>query len=581
MSHVRDMSLAESGRMKIRWVQDFMPALVAIRARFEREKPFAGKKITISIHMEAKTAFLALCLAAGGAEVHATGCNPLSTQDDVAAGLASMGVETYAMHGVNAGEYRSLLVEALSCCPDLLIDDGGDLLDLLSGDYAHLGKNLLGGAEETTTGIHRLHARARAGVLSFPMMNVNDAKCKHYYDNKYGTGQSVWDAVMHTTNLLVAGKTVVVAGYGYCGRGVAMRAKGMGANVIVTEIDPIKALEASMDGCRVMPMDEAAPQGDLFVTTTGCRDVLTRRHFEVMKNNAFLSNAGHFNVEVDCEALADMAVRVYPRRQDITGYELADGRTLNLLAEGRLVNLASGNGHPAEIMDTSFSVQALALEYLLHHASELGRQVYDIPEEIDREVSRLKLHGAGLHIDALTPEQEAFARKRLIAALDHYGWRLGTGFLSTPMILDVLAGLDISYAYRLLENEEMPGWLFMPKSGATTIWEAWEGNQKDKWIASLNHYSKGAVCEWLMNTMCGIRITGENHVTIAPKPGGDITFARASYWSICGNVTTSWERTENGYRLTVGIPANTTAEILLPDGTGRTVGAGQHRYEWK
>ena len=386
---------------------------------------------------------------------------------------------------------------------------------------------------------------------------------------------------MHTTNLLVAGKTVVVAGYGYCGRGVAMRAKGMGANVIVTEIDPIKALEASMDGCRVMPMDEAAPQGDLFVTTTGCRDVLTRRHFEVMKNNAFLSNAGHFNVEVDCEALADMAVRVYPRRQDITGYELADGRTLNLLAEGRLVNLASGNGHPAEIMDTSFSVQALALEYLLHHASELGKQVYDIPEEIDREVSRLKLHGAGLRIDTLTPEQEAFARKRLIAALDHYGWRLGTGFLSTPMILDVLAGLDISYAYRLLENEEMPGWLFMPKSGATTIWEAWEGNQKDKWIASLNHYSKGAVCEWLMNTMCGIRITGENHVTIAPKPGGDITFARASYWSICGNVTTSWERTENGYRLTVGIPANTTAEILLPDGTGRTVGAGQHRYEWK
>ena len=216
MSHVRDMSLAESGRMKIRWVQDFMPALVAIRARFEREKPFAGKKITISIHMEAKTAFLALCLAAGGAEVHATGCNPLSTQDDVAAGLASMGVETYAMHGVNAAEYRSLLVEALSCCPDLIIDDGGDLLDLLSGDYAHLGKNLLGGAEETTTGIHRLHARARAGVLPFPMMNVNDAKCKHYYDNKYGTGQSVWDAIMHTTNLHDAGKTVVVAGYGYC-----------------------------------------------------------------------------------------------------------------------------------------------------------------------------------------------------------------------------------------------------------------------------------------------------------------------------------------------------------------------------
>ena len=303
MSHVRDMSLADYGRMKIEWVRDFMPALVAIRERFEREKPFAGKKITISIHMEAKTAFLALCLAAGGAEVHATGCNPLSTQDDVAAGLASMGVETYAMHGVSSEEYKELLVEALSCHPDLIIDDGGDLLDLLSGEYAHLGDHIIGGAEETTTGIHRLHARAKAGVLPFPMMNVNDAKCKHYYDNKYGTGQSVWDAIMHTTNLLVAGKTVVVAGYGYCGRGVAMRAKGMGANVIVTEIDPIKALEASMDGCRVMPMDEAAPQGDIFVTTTGCRDVITRRHFEVMKNNAFLSNAGHFNVEVNAEEL--------------------------------------------------------------------------------------------------------------------------------------------------------------------------------------------------------------------------------------------------------------------------------------
>ncbi|MBQ6432220.1 MAG: adenosylhomocysteinase [Oscillospiraceae bacterium] len=408
MSHVRDTSLAEYGRMKIEWVRDFMPALVAIRERFEREKPFAGKKITISIHMEAKTAFLALCLAAGGAEVHATGCNPLSTQDDVAAGLASMGVETYAMHGVNADEYRGLLVEALSCHPDLIIDDGGDLLDLLSGDYAHLGDNIIGGAEETTTGIHRLYARAKEGLLPFPMMNVNDAKCKRYYDNKYGTGQSVWDAIMHTTNLLVAGKTVVVAGYGYCGRGVAMRAKGMGANVIVTEIDPIKALEASMDGCRVMPMDEAAPQGDLFVTVTGCRDVITRRHFEVMKNNAFLSNAGHFNVEVNADELEQMAVRVFKRRNDIVGYELPDGRVLNLLAEGRLVNLASGNGHPAEIMDTSFAVQALSLEYMLKHGANMEKQVYEVPREIDDAVSRLKLDGAGFRIDALTPEQEAY-----------------------------------------------------------------------------------------------------------------------------------------------------------------------------
>ncbi len=408
MSHVKDMSLAEYGRMKIEWVQDFMPALVAIRKRFEKEKPFLGKKITISIHMEAKTAFLALCLAAGGAEVHATGCNPLSTQDDVAAGLASMGVETYAIHAASAEEYQLLLIEALSCKPDLIIDDGGDLLDILSGVRKDLAENIIGGAEETTTGIHRLHARAKAGVLPFPMMNVNDAKCKHYYDNKYGTGQSVMDSIMHTTNLLIAGKTVVIAGYGYCGRGVAMRAKGMGADVIVTEIDPIKALEASMDGCRVMPMDEAAPQGDIFITMTGCRDVITRRHFEVMKNNAFLSNAGHFNVEVNGEELEKMAVRVYKRRNDIVGYEMPDGRVLNLLAEGRLVNLASGNGHPAEIMDTSFSVQALSLEYMLKHGAGLGKQVYEVPQEIDDEVSRLKLNGAGLKIDTLTPEQEAY-----------------------------------------------------------------------------------------------------------------------------------------------------------------------------
>ena len=407
MSTVRDMSLAEYGRMKILWVRDFMPALSVIRNRFEAEQPFRGMKITTSIHMEAKTAYLALCLAAGGAEVHATGCNPLSTQDDVAAGLASLGVNTYAEYGVDKEQYEMLLLEALACKPNLIIDDGGDLVETL---YRHpeLAAELIGGAEETTTGIHRLKARAKAGVLQFPMMNVNDAKCKHYYDNKYGTGQSVWDAIMHTTNLLVAGRTVVVAGYGYCGRGVAMRAKGMGANVIVTEIDPIKALEASMDGCRVMPMDKAAREGDIFVTTTGCRDVITRRHFEVMKNNAFLSNAGHFNVEVNGEELENMAVRVYKRRNDIMGYELPDGRTLNLLAEGRLVNLASGNGHPAEIMDTSFAIQALAMEYMAKNGRGLNRQVYEVPKEIDDEVSRIKLAGCGMEIDRLTPEQEAY-----------------------------------------------------------------------------------------------------------------------------------------------------------------------------
>ena len=408
MSIIKDPALAEAGRMKIAWVRDFMPALSAIRERMEGEKPFAGMKITMSIHMEAKTAYLASCLQAAGAEVHATGCNPLSTQDDVAAGLDSLGVQTYAVYGVSAEEYKRLLVAALSCHPDLIIDDGGDLVELLTGEYTHLADRLIGGAEETTTGIHRLKARAKAGRLPFPMMNVNDAKCKHYYDNKYGTGQSVWDAIMHTTNLLVAGKTVVVAGYGYCGRGVAMRAKGMGANVIVTEIDPIKALEASMEGMRVLPMDQAAPLGDLFVTTTGCRDVIVRRHFEVMKHNAFLSNAGHFNVEVNAEELAKMAVRIYPRRQDITGYELADGRTLNLLAEGRLVNLASGNGHPAEIMDMSFAIQALALEYMKTHGRGLAKDVYDVPQSIDDTVSALKLRGIGMEIDRLSPEQEAY-----------------------------------------------------------------------------------------------------------------------------------------------------------------------------
>ena len=408
MSHVRDMTLAEYGRMKIEWVQDFMPALCAIRERFEREKPFSGKKITISIHMEAKTAFLALCLAAGGAEVHATGCNPLSTQDDVAAGLASMGVETYAMHGVSAEEYKGLLLEALSCHPDLIIDDGGDLLDLLSGEHAHLGDRIIGGAEETTTGIHRLYARAKEGLLPFPMMNVNDAKCKHYYDNKYGTGQSVWDAVMHTTNLLVAGKTVVVAGYGYCGRGVAMRAKGMGADVIVTEIDPIKALEASMDGCRVMPMDQAAPLGDIFITTTGCKDVIVDRHFKKMKHNAMVANAGHFDVEFNKEHLRAMSTHIDDRKPFIEGYCLEDGRIINVLADGRLVNIVAGNGHPADIMDLSFSIQFLSALYIKEHAAELKNDLYQIPEEIDHTIAMIKLGAMGIGIDTLTPEQEAY-----------------------------------------------------------------------------------------------------------------------------------------------------------------------------
>ncbi|MBP3319459.1 MAG: adenosylhomocysteinase [Ruminiclostridium sp.] len=408
MSIVKDMSLAPSGHQKIEWVRDFMPALSGIEERFRREKPFEGLTIAVSVHLEAKTANLGLVLREGGAEVHLTGCNPLSTQDDVAAAMADKGVDTYGVHGVTPQEYEDLLVETLKCRPHLIVDDGGDLISLLGGKCAQYGDRLMGGCEETTTGIHRLYARERAGILPCPMMAVNDAKAKHYYDNKYGTGQSTWDAIMHTTNLMVAGKTVVVAGYGWCGKGIAMRAKGMGANVIVTEVDPFKALEATMENFRVMPMDEAAKYGDIFVTATGCKDVIVERHFAVMKDNAILCNSGHFDCEVDVAALKKLAVESSERRANIVGYRLADGRTLNVLAEGRLVNLASGNGHPAEIMDMSFAVQALSLEWLAKHHKGLEKKVYDIPAEIDDQIGRVKLAAMGLAIDTLTPEQQAY-----------------------------------------------------------------------------------------------------------------------------------------------------------------------------
>ncbi|WP_294551005.1 adenosylhomocysteinase [uncultured Pseudoflavonifractor sp.] len=405
MSVVKDMSLAESGRRKIQWVRDFMPALSGIEARFEKEKPFAGLRVTVSVHLEAKTANLGLVLAKGGAEVRLTGSNPLSTQDDVAAGLASLGVETFGVHGATAEEYEDHLVQALSHKPHLIVDDGGDLVHLLGGRRSDLAENLIGGCEETTTGILRLRAREREGILPCPMMAVNDAKAKHYYDNKYGTGQSVWDAIMHTTNLIVAGKTVVVAGYGWCGKGVAMRAKGMGADVVVCEVDPFKALDATMQGFRVMKMDEAARIGDVFVTVTGCRDVITPAHFAVMKHNALLTNAGHFDCEVDVAGLAGMAVKRELRRDNIEGFTLPDGRVLNVIGEGRLVNLAAGNGHPAEIMDMSFAVQALALEWLAKHRDGLEKKVYNVPDEIDDQIGRVKLAALGLSIDTLTPEQ--------------------------------------------------------------------------------------------------------------------------------------------------------------------------------
>ena len=407
MSIVKDMSLAESGRRKIDWVRDFMPALSQIEARFEKEKPFAGLRMAVSVHLEAKTANLGYVLSKGGAEVYLTGSNPLSTQDDVAAGLASLGIETFGIYGATPEEYESHLIETLKCHPHIVIDDGGDLIELLGGKCSEYGDCLLGGCEETTTGILRLKAREKAGILPCPMMAVNDAKAKHYYDNKDGTGQSAWDGIMHTTNLVVAGKTVVVAGYGWCGKGVAMRAAGMGANVIVTEIDPFKALDATMNGFRVMTMDDAAPLGDVFVTVTGCKDVITSRHFEKMKDNVLLANAGHFDCEVAVAELRAMSVAQKLRRENIVGYTLSNGRTLNVLAEGRLVNLAAGNGHPAEIMDMSFAVQALAAEWLTRQ-SDLEKKVYAIPASIDDEIGRAKLAARGLSIDTLTPDQEAY-----------------------------------------------------------------------------------------------------------------------------------------------------------------------------
>ena len=410
MLHQGFESLVEKGRQKIEWVSSYMPVLNGLAETFSRDKPFAELRIALSIHLEAKTAQLALALKKGGAEVAVAGCNPLSTQDDVAAGLSSLDITVRAKHGVAMAEYEDQLAAILDFHPHLILDDGGDLTALLHGRCADLSDQIIGGAEETTTGLHRLRARAQAGALRFPMLAVNDADCKHLFDNRYGTGQSTWEALMHTTNVQITGKTVVVAGYGWCGRGVAMRAAGLGARVVITEIDPLKAIEAAMDGFSVLPMDQAAPLGDIFLTVTGCKDVITRRHMEVMKDGALLANAGHFDVEINLPDLYALAVEVWARRENIAGFRMKDGRVLNLLAEGRLVNLASGNGHPAEIMDMSFSVQALSLLYLARYGHSLVPGVYDVPPDIDREVAERKLRAMGLSVDTLTSEQEIYMR---------------------------------------------------------------------------------------------------------------------------------------------------------------------------
>lgn len=408
MSTIRDITLAESGERKIRWVEAHMPVLRDIGRDFIQKRPFDGIKIALSVHLEAKTAYLCRVLEMGGAEMHVTGSNPLSTQDDVAAALAAKGMDVHAVYGCSSEEYETHLRNVLSCGPNIIIDDGGDLVHLMHTEFADLIPNVIGGCEETTTGIHRLRAMDRAGTLRFPMIMVNDADCKHLFDNRYGTGQSVWDGIMRTTNLVIAGKYVVVSGYGWCGKGVALRAKGLGAKVVVTEVDPVRALEAVMDGYEVMPMDEAARIGDIFVSVTGCKDIITLEHCNLMKDGAILSNAGHFNVEIDMDALERCADETYEARHNIDAYKLPNGRTIYVIAQGRLVNLAAADGHPAEIMDMSFAVQAMSAAYLARTKGTLQPGVVSVPAEIDNDVAMRKLRAMGVSIDSLTCSQKKY-----------------------------------------------------------------------------------------------------------------------------------------------------------------------------
>lgn len=405
-SMIRDFSLAPQGALKIDWVAAHMPLLNQLKEQFQAERPFAGKKVAICLHLEAKTAYLALVIQAGGAEVAVAASNPLSTQDDVVAALVDRGVTAYAWHGATEAEYHLHLNKLLDFHPDLIIDDGGDLVSTLHRNRPEQVSEIIGGCEETTTGILRLKAMEADGTLKFPMLAVNDAYCKYLFDNRYGTGQSVWDGIMRTTNLVVAGKTAVVVGYGWCGKGVAMRAKGLGAKVVVCEVNAIKALEAVMDGFAVMPMVEASKQADFLVTVTGNRDCVALPALEVMKDGAVLANAGHFDVEISKPDMLSLATGVRTVRNNIEEYQLADGRKLYLLAEGRLVNLASGDGHPADVMDMTFALQALGLRHIALTAYQPG--VHTLPQELDELVARMRLATWGLQIDALSDEQRNY-----------------------------------------------------------------------------------------------------------------------------------------------------------------------------
>ncbi len=405
---VADQSLAPEGKKKIDWVNKNMPVMKEVVDLLEAEKPFNGYRVGISVHLEAKTARLAQAIRDGGAEVFVTSSNPLSTQDDVAAALNEEdGITVYSRRGVDEDEYVWQLGKVLEGKPEIIIDDGGDLVKQLHGPRSDLAENVIGGAEETTTGVNRLRALDRKGELTFPMFAVNDAKMKYLFDNRYGTGQSSWDALMRTTNLTVAGSVAVVVGYGWCGKGIAMRADGLGANVIVVEVDPIKALEAKMDGYRVMSIEEAAPEGDFFVTATSNIKVIPRRALEKVKDGAILSNAGHFDVEIDLEALNDIAVDRDVVRENIERYELGDGRDVYVIGEGRLVNLAAGDGHPAEIMDISFALQALTAKYIADNEG-LEDKLYSVPEKVDLEVAEMKLSSLGVELDELTGDQKDY-----------------------------------------------------------------------------------------------------------------------------------------------------------------------------
>jgi adenosylhomocysteinase len=407
---IKDPSLAPEGRQRIQWAAQEMPVLRLIRERFEREKPLKGAKISGCLHITTETANLAHTLVTGGADLALCASNPLSTQDDVAAALAEDGISVFAIRGEDQKTYYQHIRAALEHRPQVTMDDGADLVSTLHKEGQGVIEKILGGTEETTTGVIRLRAMAKEGVLRYPILAVNDALTKYLFDNRYGTGQSTVDGIMRATNILLAGKNFVVAGYGWCGRGIAMRARGMGAQVIVTEVDALRALEAIMDGFQVMSLLEAAKIGDIFVTATGDKNVIDRDHFEVMKDGAILANSGHFNVEINIPALREISVEVRSPREHVSQYSLPDGRCLALLAEGRLVNLAAAEGHPASVMDMSFANQALGVEYLLKNAGILENRVYPIPREIDMEIARLKLTSMGIEIDALTPEQERYLR---------------------------------------------------------------------------------------------------------------------------------------------------------------------------